>query len=133
MAIEKTSIKSTEVSFTSNVTVADNEQENLTSIGIDPGQSFRFGKVEPNANYTKYIDLDAAKYSEANLRSEGNISEVLEYGERHVIEPNESRRVRRELFAHSEGFYRGEIILTVRNSRNALGEYWLTSPLSRLS
>lgn len=132
LAIQETSVDTTEVSFNSNVTVENTNQTNLTDLGVNPSSNFHFGEIETNANYTKWVEIGVADYSRVEVSTEGNISEVLEYRKSRVVDGGNAR-IAVKIFPREEGYYEGRILVNVESAENKVGRFWLKSGLSRLS
>ncbi|MFB6190938.1 MAG: hypothetical protein ABEJ64_00760 [Candidatus Nanohaloarchaea archaeon] len=121
--IKETSIEEVKVTFNSSVDVRDTGPANMTSLGINAGKNLKFGDIEQNANYTKWINVGVNERSRVEIRSEGNISELLRYDRVRYMKGQ--GRIPVELFPHSTGYYEGKVVLTVWRPRNRLGELYL--------
>lgn len=106
------------------MTVRNVGEYNETRLGIDPGKNFRFGELEQNANYTKWIRVSVSDRSRVKVSTEGNISGLLVIKKDEFYVENDTR-IPVTLFPQEEGYYEGKISLVVWRPKNRLGAIYL--------
>ncbi|QGA80131.1 hypothetical protein [Candidatus Nanohalobium constans] len=122
-AYSQVDVNNKDASFSTNATILDsNESENLTA-GLAMGQGMSFGKFSSNFNKTKSLNLSADSLTLAEVEVEGNISDRLDYEERHLFEGR--TQIPFELHGNQSGFFEGEINLELKTAQNKWGEKWL--------
>lgn len=123
LALKEASLESVKVNFNSSVTVNEAGSVNMTDLGINAGQHLRFGRIEQNANYTKWVNVGVNERSRVKLESKGNISELLRHEE--VMYIKGQSRIPIELVPQEAGYYEGEVVLRVWRPKNRLGELYI--------
>jgi hypothetical protein len=107
-------------SFYSYVDVVEYEG-NLTA-GIDVG-NLSFGRVNPGTAVTRTINLNSSNLTLVNIGSQGNISEVIDYKDKHLFTNRTPIHVRMK--TQDIGFYEGNVSLDIKTGENEWGELWL--------
>lgn len=110
--------------FTTNATIVDtNESDENFTLGIDADRDLHFGRVSRTTNVTKTIKLSSEEKSIAQLDSSGNISEYLKHDESRIFEGDEDVEV--TMVGEEEGYFEGNIVLSVKVPDNKVSELWL--------
>lgn len=127
LAIQMTSVNHIQQKQFSNVSLyqAENESGNL-SLGVDPADGLEFGErpVDAVTGGDKDLDFNAEKKSLILISAEGNISEVLEFEDRHYFEGAKTVPVRFTT-DHPVGYYEGNVTINIYAPKNRVGEAWL--------
>lgn len=123
LAVKETSVQEVNVDFNSSVHVENTGAVNMTSLGINPGQSLHFGSIEQNANYTKWVNIGVNERSRVSIEVSGNISGLLRHDDLRYVRGQ--TRIPLKLFPHKTGYYEGKVELTVWRPRNRLGELYI--------
>jgi len=119
--VEQNSIHSYEQTMNSSIIVI--ESANDKALGINADRNLDFGRLKPGTNATKFLNLSIGKKSLLNVKTEGNISEVLEYQEKLYFKG--SKEIELEAKGREPGNYSGTVNLGFQIPKNQVGKYWL--------
>lgn len=121
--IEETSVEKREQRIDSSVTVIDNDDTNLTDLGVNADPSLEFGEVVNGTGFTKWIQISVQDKSEVRLSSTGNITRLLEHEKRLYV--NGSERMPVKVKSVSPGYYSGSLELVILSPTNRLGSLYI--------
>ena len=120
--IEETSVSTQERSLNTSLTVEE-PKPNQTSLGINAERSLDFGKMSPNTNATKFLNISSNKKAILDVSSDGNISQILDVRNRFYFEG--AKEIPVEVRAKEPGNYTGKINLDFQLPKNRVGGRWL--------
>lgn len=112
-----------ELSFDASASVLA-DYNNSTKLGVAAGkQGLAYGKISSGTNSTRFVEVSSEKKAVLDLRSEGNISNYLDYRKGMVIE--EPKNISVEFESSKAGNYSGKLFIKARYGAGALGQLWM--------
>lgn len=108
---------------TSVTSVSEDDDINVTSVGVNADPVLHYGEIPRSSKVTKYIDISSNELTGVEIRVEGNISDKIDYQEYQVFYDNKTLRLPYK--SMEEGYFEGEAAIKTYTAKNSLGKRWL--------
>lgn len=112
-----------EKSYDVNATILEGKEDGRVTAGIAAGHGLSFGKFNSVFNKTKSLNLSSRNTALVKVSSEGNISNKLNYREKHFFEGKTQIPI--EMSVNESGYFNGTVKLDIKVARSKWGEGWL--------
>jgi len=116
-------LNSEEFSFSANATAVNASLENETQLGVVTDPTLEFGEVPSQAQITKSFNINSEKTALSRMGTTGNISENLEYTDKHLFQGETS--IETKFNATEPGYYEGTVEMNVKTPKRTGGSTWL--------
>lgn len=119
----QSNINAQSANYTTYANVTDSDGN--ISIGLETGEGMEYGRLVQGTNLTKTMELASGdeKITYVEVSTEGNISDYLNYKEKHLFQNRTDIPVKMD--GREQGYYTGEILLDIKTASNMWGETWL--------
>ncbi len=124
LMIDRVLVNHQELTFNASADISDRYNNSSARLGIAPGaEGLEYGKMNIEANSTRFISVNAPEETYFDLTAEGNISEYLHYEEEMKFRGGKNVTV--ELRPEETGNYTGRLVVKAEYAEGGLGKRWL--------
>lgn len=124
MIIDRVFVNHQELTFNASADISTRYNNSSAQLGIAPGaEGLDYGKMNIEANSTRFISVNAPQETYFDFRAEGNISQYLSYTEEMKFQG--AKNVSVELRPEETGNYTGRLVVKAEYAEGGLGKRWL--------
>lgn len=124
LMIDQALVNHQKLTFDASADISQRYNNSSAQLGVAPGtEGLDYGKMNIEANSTRFISVNAPEPTYFDFRAEGNISEYLSYTEEMKFQG--ARNVSVELRPEQTGNYTGRLVVKAEYAEGGLGKQWL--------
>lgn len=124
LMIDRVLVNHQTLTFTATADLSSSYNNTSAQLGMAPGaEGLDYGKINSEANATRFISVNAPEETYFDLSAEGNISEYLHYTEEMKFQG--AKNVTVELRPQETGNYTGRLVVKAEYAEGDLGKRWL--------
>jgi hypothetical protein len=124
LLLDETTLDSRTLTFEANATAVNTSGNESVNLGVATGDKLNFGRIPAEGRSQKYFNVKAGKKALIRLETSGNISDQLEYEDKHFFEGK--KEVKIAFNPERTGFYSGNVSMKIYTPVNEVGAAWLT-------
>lgn len=124
LMIDQALVNHQKLTFNASADISPRYNNSSAQLGIAPGaQGLDYGKMNIQANSTRFISVNAPEQTYFDLTAEGNISQYLSYNQEMKFQG--ARNVSVELRPEQTGNFTGRLVVKAEYADGNLGKRWL--------